>query len=126
MLMNSDPNSDSKKCPESKLGRVHSAHTHGPGFMHTAPRPRAQRSLGAVSWRVERRIVRPRGRVVNHLLPYLRPPVAIQNYIVTPRAMPHALRALSCARPTVSKVMSQHTAAMSQCCIASLLRHIAT
>ena len=29
--MNSDSNSDLEQCTESKLGRVHSAHTHGPG-----------------------------------------------------------------------------------------------
>ena len=34
--MNSDPNSDSEQCTESKLGRVHSAHTHGPGCEHAA------------------------------------------------------------------------------------------
>ena len=40
--MNSDPNSDLKQCPKSKLSRVHSAPTHGPGCAHTAPRPCAQ------------------------------------------------------------------------------------
>ena len=34
--MNSDPNSDSEQCTKSKLGRVHSAHTHGPGCAHSA------------------------------------------------------------------------------------------
>ena len=34
--MNSDPNSDSEQCTESKLGRVHNAHTHGPGCAQTA------------------------------------------------------------------------------------------
>ena len=38
--MNSDPNSDSKQCPELKLGRVHSAHAHGPGRACTTHRPR--------------------------------------------------------------------------------------
>ena len=32
--MNSCPNSDSKRCPESKLGHVHSVHTLGPGCTH--------------------------------------------------------------------------------------------
>ena len=32
--MNSGLNSDSEQCTESKLGRVHSAHTHGPSCMH--------------------------------------------------------------------------------------------
>ena len=34
--MNSDPNSDSKQCPESKLSRVYSAPTHGPGYAQAA------------------------------------------------------------------------------------------
>ena len=48
--MNSDSNSDSEQCTESKLGRVHRVHTLNPGCEHTAPRPRASRTLGAVSW----------------------------------------------------------------------------
>ena len=32
--MNSCPNSDSKRCPESKLGHVHSVHTLGPSSTH--------------------------------------------------------------------------------------------
>ena len=59
MFMNSDPNSDSKQCPESKLGWVHKVHTQGPGCAHTARtlRPgRATPRSGAVSWR---RIVAP-------------------------------------------------------------------
>ena len=59
--MNSDSNSDSKQYTKSKLGRVHSAHTHGPGCTQAvrALRPgrrtsRAGRSVmartGAVSW----------------------------------------------------------------------------
>ena len=35
--MNSDPNSDSKQYPESKLSRVHNAPTHGPGCAQAAP-----------------------------------------------------------------------------------------
>ena len=34
--MNSSSNSDSKQCSESKLGQVHSMHTHGPGCAHAA------------------------------------------------------------------------------------------
>ena len=51
--MNSDPNSDSKQCTKSKLGRVHSVHTLNPSLAHaalTAPRSRARRALGAVLW----------------------------------------------------------------------------
>ena len=43
--MNSGPNSDSKQCSESKLGLVHSAHTHALGCTRTASRPRAQRRV---------------------------------------------------------------------------------
>ena len=34
--MNSGPNRDSKRCPESKLGQVHSVHTLDPGYEHAA------------------------------------------------------------------------------------------
>ena len=34
--MNSGPNSDSKRCPESELGQVHIVHTLDPGCAHTA------------------------------------------------------------------------------------------
>ena len=38
MSVNSYPNSDLKQCIVSKLGRVHSAHTQGPGRAHTTPK----------------------------------------------------------------------------------------
>ena len=109
-------------------------------YSRTAPRLRAQRALGAVSWRVEhrilapgcrivapgRRIVAPGCRVAGRLLQYPRLLVAIQNCIVTPRPMLRALQAVSHARPTQSQALSQHAAALSQRCIATLLRHIAT
>ena len=67
MFMNSDPNSDSKQCPESKLGRVHSAHTHGPwlgtGRVHATSLLRLGRALSAVSWRTLGCIVVVPGRV---------------------------------------------------------------
>ena len=34
--MKSSPNSDSKQCSQSKLGQVHSMHTHGLGCVHAA------------------------------------------------------------------------------------------
>ena len=34
--MNSGPNRDSKRCPESKLGQVHSVYTLDPGYAHAA------------------------------------------------------------------------------------------
>ena len=49
--MNSDPNSDSEQCTESKLGRVHSAHTHGLGCAQAVRALRPGRSHNAVSWR---------------------------------------------------------------------------
>ena len=45
--MNSYPNSDSKQCPESKLGWVHRMHTHGTLAASTL---RPGRVLGAVLW----------------------------------------------------------------------------
>ena len=120
MFMNSDLNNDSKQCTESKPGRVHSAHTHGPGCACTAPR------LGALSWRIERRIVAPGRVVAGLLLQYRRPLVTIQNYIVKLRPMLRALRVVSRARPAVSQVVSQHATVVSQRCIAALLHHIAT
>ena len=48
--MNSDPNSDSEQCPESKLGQVHRVHTQRTLATRNAPRPRTRRALGSVSW----------------------------------------------------------------------------
>ena len=52
--MNSDINSDSEQCTESKLGRVQSAHTHGPGLCRCARGPGALCSVAVctsvVSW----------------------------------------------------------------------------
>ena len=45
--MNSDLNSDSEQCTESKLGQVHKVHTLNPGYEHIAPMPRAQRRVAA-------------------------------------------------------------------------------
>ena len=50
MFLNIVPNSDSEQFTESKLSRVHSAPTLGPGCARTAPRPRTQCALGTVSW----------------------------------------------------------------------------
>ena len=69
--MNSGPNSDSKQCPESKLGQVHSAHTHGLGCALGRPCSAVSlcalapcRRLGpAVSLRTPDRIARRPGRV---------------------------------------------------------------
>ena len=65
--MNSDPNSDSKQCTDSKLGRVHSAHTHGPGCTHATHTLRQSHAHSVVSWRtlaLYRSQARPRpGRV---------------------------------------------------------------
>ena len=57
--MNSDPNSDSEQCTKSKLGRVHSAHTHGPGCAHYAQAARTP----SVGRRVVARRASYRGRV---------------------------------------------------------------
>ena len=66
--MNSAPNSDSKQCRETKLGLVHSAHTHGPGCTRTAPRLRARRrvvaSTGPYHGPLPGRIAPVPGRVV--------------------------------------------------------------
>ena len=49
--MNSGPNSDSKQCPESKLGQVHSVHTLDPGCAHAARSLRLGPQCHVVSWR---------------------------------------------------------------------------
>ena len=57
MFKNSDPNSDSEQCIESRLGRVHSAHTHGLGCaqaaraLHLGCALRLGCTHSAVSWR---------------------------------------------------------------------------
>ena len=97
-------NSGSEQCPESKLGWVHRVHTLGSSCAHTAPRPGAQRALGAMSWCTGRRIAGHalpcRGRVtartcalalrVTALLPL--PPITIQNCFAT-QSIPCAHRA---------------------------------
>ena len=75
--------SDLEQCTESKLGWVHQVHTLNPACAPTAPRSRAQRALGAVSWHqgaVSQAQHRPcckpprpyRGRVAAHTLALLR------------------------------------------------------
>ena len=110
--MNSVPNSDSEQCPESKLGWVHRVRTLGTGCKHTAPRPRAQRALGVLSWRTGRHVAGHalpcRGRVavrtrtlVRHVAALLPLPlVTIQNCIAT-QSMPreHYASCRAHARP---------------------------
>ena len=50
MFRNSVPTSDSKQCPESKLGQVHSVHTLNPGWACNVPRPRAHAARWVVLW----------------------------------------------------------------------------
>ena len=86
--MNSDLNSDSKQCTESKLGRVHRVHTQRtqvagtlsphcaqaartprtlhPGRTHaarTTPKPRTSRALGTMSWPPSDRVASVSNRV---------------------------------------------------------------
>ena len=115
--MNSDPNSDSEQCPESKLGWVHSAHTHSPRCAHSAPRPCAHRrvvaragpfrgpllsSIVAVSQTCTDRVVE-HGRLMRD---------------VSRVGMRHvaALSAVSCASYAVSQ--------RARCCITTLLRAV--
>ena len=75
MLMSNVPNSDSKQCPESKLGQVHSEHKLNPGYAHAARalcsgrvhsavlRP-CRRRAPAVSWSPLGRVVSMSYRVV--------------------------------------------------------------
>ena len=55
--MNNVPNSDSKQCPESKLGQVHSVHTLNPGYACTAQRPSAHATRWALLWPCLGRVV---------------------------------------------------------------------
>ena len=76
--MNSDPNSDSKQCTESKLGWVHSAHTQNPGRAHTATAvPRSWALLRA--WPVSRACMRAWSRAQLRL-----PPSRPKAQVVTP------------------------------------------
>ena len=91
---------------------VHRPHAHCALAVRTTSCRGAQ---GAVSWLVERRIMAPGLHVAGRLLPYCRPPVAIQNCIVTSRPMPNALRTVSRAHNAVS----QRTLCCVPCCIAT-------
>ena len=64
--MNSDSNSDSEQCTESKLGRVHSAHTHDPGCSQIAWTLLPGRAHSVVSWCTLGHIVVVPGRVTTH------------------------------------------------------------
>ena len=71
MFINSDSNSDSEQCTESKLGRVHNVHTLN-----------SDRALGAVSWCA--------------LAPFRGPPLTMpQHALAVPQAVsrtvPHAM-----------------------------------
>ena len=57
---------------------MHSAHTQGLGCACTAPRLRARRALGAVSWRIRCRIMAPLWPCRSAHWPCRRPPVLIQ------------------------------------------------
>ena len=70
--MNSDPNSDSEQCTESRLGWVHRVHTMNPSC---APTTRALR------------------RGCSHSVVSQLPSVTIQNCIATQAPASHALRA---------------------------------
>ena len=92
--MNSDPNRDCEQCTESKLGRVHSAHTHGPGCTRTTLRPCAQRCVAARTRSCHASCRNAPGRVTascHH------PPVTIQKLYRDPNLC-HAHCALCRAR----------------------------
>ena len=113
--MNSGPNSDSKQCPESKLGQVHSMHTHGLGYAHAASWVgRVVAWPPAVSWPHLGRVARCAARRVM-LLIVARPCVLLRvsqcSYAVSQgTAAPyHSLLA------TVSSGVSRHTSVARPC-----------
>ena len=89
--MNSDPNIDSKQCPESKLGQVHSVHPWhklraGSAVSwrtrrHVMAFPRSYRSLcPTVSWPCPRRVAARTRALCRDTMPCRRPLlVTIQN-----------------------------------------------
>ena len=128
--MNSIPNSDSKQCPESKLGWVHRVHTQGLGCTRTALCRGAQ---GVVLWRVKRRILAPGRRIMapGHRIvaPGLHvrrsppavsppPPVTIQKLYRDP-TLPRALRAMLLMHSAVSQRARCHVIGRVARCIAT-------
>ena len=139
--MNSDPNSDSEQCTESKLGRVHSAHTHGPGCAHAASvlRPghahnaMSQRTLAsypgkarpchervaARTGRVASRVVRARCHVVGRVS-YGHAVVSITIQILYrntgPYRAPCRARARPYRRPCHSTLLPCSSAISQPCC----------
>ena len=112
-------------------------HALGLDCVHTAPRPRAQRVLGAVSLCTGRRVAGHALQCSGHFTKCMRAgaPCRIAAAFApghdtklyrNPIHATRTLQVVSRARPAVSKGMSQHAAAVSQHCIASLLRYIAT
>ena len=115
--MNNDPNSDSEQCTESKLGRVHSPHTHGPGCAQAARALRLGREHSAVSQRALGRVMAHRasyrGRARSCCRPcyartlLCRKPCRVRTL---PCRRPYHARTLQCRRPPghYTKFVSQH------------------
>ena len=111
--MHSDPNSDYKQCTESKLGWVYSAHAQGPRLGACwAP---CRGALGAESW-LHSALSQAVSRAVSQA------PATTQNCIAIQRSMTRVLHDMS--RVCRSVPAPYHRAL--PCCIAALLRRIAT
>ena len=114
-----------KQCIESKLGRVHNAHTHGLGCAHAAPMSCAQR-------RVVERVGSYRGPLPNRIVAVLQ---ACTDHVVAHgrRVAGLLLRAVSCAGsrrvaapPAVSQAPPYRVAACTLPYRSVVARYIAT
>ena len=133
--MNTVPNSDSKKCPESKLSRVHSAPTLGLAYTRNAPRPTVSRRVvartGVVLWSCLGRVTacgQPCCRcVAARTLPCRSSPQSRYKFVSQPssllRAVSRAHNAVSRAHSAVSRAHSAASWAVSQLVSLPLLRH---
>ena len=73
--MNIVPNGDSVQCPESKLGQVHSVHTHGPWLLARCecivPRPtvshRVVARTGVISWPCRKHVATRTSTIARHV-----------------------------------------------------------
>ena len=117
--MNSYSNSDSKQCPKSKLSRVHSAPTLGPGCVHTAHwaghvvahQASCRRPPPIVSWPSSRLCLRPHRALCRASCPCA-PTRAAVRHVTASSAVSRASRPYCGTCPAVSQhcIVTQPTA----------------
>ena len=109
--MNSDSNSDSEQCTESKLGRVHRVHTLNPSCARIAPMPCAQRRVVA-HW------ASCRGRFVGRVTRCVAAPVVPCrcSRAPCPRAVSHALLPCHSSSAPCHRALLRHIAAPGVLC----------